>query len=84
MSAINQGHVNFEINDSGIATIEFGHPLSNSLPGKILNKLAKTITDVGAKNEVKVIVLKSTGERAFCALMIWLQEKYSSLVLQAL
>src|SRR6056300_1129886 len=67
MSAINQGHVNFEINDSGIATIEFGHPLSNSLPGKILNKLAKTITDVGAKNEVKVIVLKSTGERAFCA-----------------
>jgi methylglutaconyl-CoA hydratase len=67
MSAINQGHVNFEINDSGIATIEFGHPLSNSLPGKILNKLAKTITDVGAKNEVKVIVLKSAGERAFCA-----------------
>ncbi len=24
-------------NDKGIATIEFGHPLSNSLPGKILN-----------------------------------------------
>ncbi|MGB1103802.1 MAG: enoyl-CoA hydratase/isomerase family protein [Crocinitomicaceae bacterium] len=67
MSAINQGHVNFEINDKGIATIEFGHPLSNSLPGKILNKLAKTITDVGAKSEVKIIVLKSAGDRAFCA-----------------
>lgn len=67
MSAVNQGHVKSEINENGIATIEFGHPLSNSLPGKILNLLAKTITDVGAKNEVKVIVLKSSGDRAFCA-----------------
>jgi methylglutaconyl-CoA hydratase len=67
MSAINQGHVKSEINEKGIATIEFGHPLSNSLPGKILNLLAKTITDVGAKNEVKVIVIKSAGDRAFCA-----------------
>ncbi len=67
MSAVNQGHVKSEINENGIATIEFGHPLSNSLPGKILNLLAKTITDVGAKKEVKVIVLKSAGDRAFCA-----------------
>jgi methylglutaconyl-CoA hydratase len=67
MSAINQGHVKSELNEKGIATIEFGHPLSNSLPGKILNLLAKTITDLGAKNEVKVIVLKSAGDRAFCA-----------------
>lgn len=67
MSAINQGHVKSEINDKGIATIEFGHPLSNSLPGKILNLLAKTITDVGAENNTKVIILKSAGDRAFCA-----------------
>ena len=67
MSAINQGHVTHEISDNGIATIEFGHPLSNSLPSKILAKLAKTITDVGAQKEVKIIVLKSAGERAFCA-----------------
>ncbi|MCG8577576.1 MAG: enoyl-CoA hydratase/isomerase family protein [Flavobacteriales bacterium] len=67
MSAVNQGHVKSEINEKGIATIEFGHPLSNSLPGKILNLLAKTITDVGAKKEVKVIILKSAGDRAFCA-----------------
>ena len=45
-SAINQGFVEFEISPSGIATIEFGHPLSNSLPGKILQKLAQTITDL--------------------------------------
>ena len=67
MSAINQGHVKYDINEKGIATIEFGHPLSNSLPGKILGLLAKTISDVGAMNEVKVIVLKSAGDKAFCA-----------------
>lgn len=67
MSAINQGHVKSEINENGIATIEFGHPLSNSLPGKILQLLAKTITEIGAKKDVKVIILKSEGENAFCA-----------------
>ena len=66
-SAINQGFVEFEISPSGIATIEFGHPLSNSLPGKILQKLAQTITDLGNDNSVKVIVLKSGGEKVFCA-----------------
>lgn len=61
-----QGHVIHEIKDN-IATVEFFHPLSNSLPGKILNKLAQTITELGENNDVTVIVLKSAGERAFCA-----------------
>lgn len=65
--AVNQGSVAFEIDDKGIGTIEFGHPLSNSLPGKILQKLADTITELGQNDAVKVIVLKSQGERAFCA-----------------
>lgn len=65
--AINQGHVESTIDEKGIATIEFGHPLSNSLPGKILQKLANTIESLGADDRVKVIVLKSAGERAFCA-----------------
>lgn len=51
----------------GIATITFGHPQSNSLPGIILNKLAEEITTVGANSEVRVIVLKSLGEKTFCA-----------------
>lgn len=67
MNAINEGHVNYAINEHGIATIEFGHPLSNSLPGKILNLLAQTITELGDNEEVKVIILKSTGDRTFCA-----------------
>ncbi len=65
--AVNQGSVTFKIDEKGIGTIEFGHPLSNSLPGKILQKLADTITDLGQNDDVKVIVLKSQGERAFCA-----------------
>lgn len=65
--AVNQGHVNYEISKNGIATIEFGHPLSNSLPGKILKKLAETIRDLSNDYNVKVIVLRSAGEKAFCA-----------------
>lgn len=65
--AIDQGHVHFDISEAGIATIEFGHPLSNSLPGKILQRLADTITELGVNPSVKVIVLRSAGEKAFCA-----------------
>lgn len=66
-SIIEQGSVNFEINEKGIATVVFGHPMSNSLPGKILQKLADTIEDLGNNAEVKVIVLQSEGSKAFCA-----------------
>ncbi len=67
MNATEQGNVKFEINEKGIATIEFFHPMSNSLPGKVLNKLANTITELGNNEQVKVIILKSEGDRAFCA-----------------
>lgn len=52
---------------NNIATIEFFHPEQNSLPGAILAQLANTITEVGNMSEVKVIILKSGGERTFCA-----------------
>jgi methylglutaconyl-CoA hydratase len=64
---INQGSVEFSIDANGIGTINFFHPMSNSLPGKILRKLADTITELGQNETVKVIVLKSSGEKAFCA-----------------
>jgi len=53
--------------DKGIGTIEFFHPAHNSLPGDILAQLADTITQMGADDSVQVIVLKSGGERTFCA-----------------
>lgn len=65
--AIDQGHVHSSIDERGVATIEFGHPMSNSLPGKILRLLAETITELGNNPEAKVIILRSAGEKAFCA-----------------
>ena len=53
--------------ENGIGTIEFFHPQSNSLPGEILEKLADTITEAGNNAEVLVLVLKSGGDRVFCA-----------------
>ncbi len=60
-----QGDVTIAV-ENNIATIEFSHPLSNSLPGRVLAKLAQTITDAGKNDEVLVIVVKSAGDRAFC------------------
>ncbi|MFA7327095.1 MAG: enoyl-CoA hydratase/isomerase family protein [Candidatus Kapaibacterium sp.] len=60
------GDVNIQIENS-IATIEFYHPSSNALPGTVLRKLAETIETAGKNEEISVIVLKSGGDRAFCA-----------------
>lgn len=51
----------------GICTITFFHPQSNSMPGDLLNQLALTIEEEGKSLESKVIVLKSEGEKSFCA-----------------
>lgn len=59
-------YVNLNIKD-GIGTIEFFTEQSNSLPGEILQKLAATVEEAGKNPEIKVIVLKSGGDRAFCA-----------------
>jgi methylglutaconyl-CoA hydratase len=53
--------------ENSVGTIEFFHPRSNSLPGHILAELANTITSAGEDENIKVIILKSAGERAFCA-----------------
>ena len=50
-----------------ITTIEFYHPQSNSLPSKILHDLAHEIHRAGTMFETKVIILRSAGDRAFCA-----------------
>lgn len=60
------GDVNISIVNR-IATIEFYHPSSNALPGNVLRKLADTIESAGKDDNVSVIVLKSGGDRAFCA-----------------
>ena len=52
---------------NNIGTIEFYHPQSNALPANILSELANTIQNAGEDNDIKVMILKSGGDRAFCA-----------------
>lgn len=53
--------------ENKIATIEFGHPASNSFPSVLLDRLEKEIDRLSEDNSVAVILLKSEGEKAFCA-----------------
>lgn len=63
---MSNGHVTLNV-ENKIATIEFFHPASNSLPGAILHQLANTITEADRNPEVHVMVVRSAGDRAFCA-----------------
>src|SRR5450432_4249366 len=63
---VQNGYVKTETHN-GITSIEFFHPQSNSLPAKILEELAKEIHAAGIDDETKVIILRSAGEKAFCA-----------------
>lgn len=53
--------------EHGINTIEFFHPQSNSLPGKILEELAREIHFAGTHDDTRVIILKSAGDKTFCS-----------------
>ena len=61
-----EAHVKSHI-EHGINTIEFFHPQSNSLPGKILEELAKEIHFAGTHDDTRVIILKSDGDKTFCS-----------------
>ncbi len=52
---------------NNIATIEFGHPASNSFPSELLSRLTSSLNELSFNNDVHVIILKSEGEKAFCA-----------------
>jgi methylglutaconyl-CoA hydratase len=60
------GYVTSETH-KGITTIEFFHPQSNSLPHKLLVDLANEIHAAGRDEDTRVIVIRSRGEKAFCA-----------------
>jgi methylglutaconyl-CoA hydratase len=64
--AIGSGYVKSEFHN-GVTTIEFFHPQSNSLPAKILEELTTAIHGAGNDIDTKVIVLRSAGEKTFCA-----------------
>jgi len=59
-------YIKQELNN-GIATISFYHPEQNSLPSDLLKKLTQKIEDAGKNEEIKVVILKSGGDKTFCA-----------------
>lgn len=63
---MNQGLITTQI-DKGCATITFSHPKSNSFPTQQLQRLKQEFDELATNDDVQVIVLKSTGERAFSA-----------------
>lgn len=53
--------------ENRIATVEFGHPASNSFPAVLLDRLQKEIQKLSEEDSVSLIILKSEGDQAFCA-----------------
>ena len=47
--------------------ITFHHPKSNSLPSNLLNELAEQINAASNDDEINVVIIKSEGEKTFCA-----------------
>ncbi|WP_400071080.1 enoyl-CoA hydratase/isomerase family protein [Zobellia russellii] len=53
--------------DKKVATIEFGHPASNSFVAELLDRLTAEFNKLSDNDAISVIVLRSEGDRAFCA-----------------
>lgn len=60
------GSLYTNINDK-VATIEFGHPASNSFVAELLDRLTAEFHMLSENSDISVIILKSEGDRAFCA-----------------
>lgn len=63
---MNDAYVKTEVH-KGIAFIDFFHPQSNALPGALLKELTNAVLHAGTDPNTAVIVLRSGGEKAFCA-----------------
>jgi methylglutaconyl-CoA hydratase len=61
------GTVSLDWSKTGVATISFYHPAQNSLPAYLLNELTDQIKIAGKNEQTRVIILKSEGDRTYCA-----------------
>lgn len=66
MDRTQQGNVSVE-HSNGVSTVTFYHPAHNSLPGNLLSQLTQVIEEAGTHPDTKVVVLRSAGDRTFCA-----------------
>jgi methylglutaconyl-CoA hydratase len=53
--------------ENKVATVQFGHPASNSFPRILLDRLTDEFISLSDHPDVCVIVIKSEGTGAFCA-----------------
>lgn len=67
MTNLTAGTVTTATDALGITTITFFHPAHNSLPSRVLTDLAAAIRQAGQNQQTRVIILKSEGEKTFCA-----------------
>jgi len=63
---LDEGSVQVVVADA-VAHVRFHHPKGNSLPGALLRRIAEQVTAAGARDDVRVIVLRSEGSGPFCA-----------------
>ncbi len=61
-----QAYVTLKI-ENNVGYIEFFHPNKNAMPSEILSEIEKIIIEAGTNDAIKTIVLKSGGDRTFCA-----------------
>src|SRR3546814_11695 len=64
---MNAGFITTETDTNGLAVITFGHPAHNSLPSTLLEQLNEHIQSAAAAPSTRLILLKSSGARTFCA-----------------
>ena len=67
MQTKGSGKVNLNISEGGVAIVSFYHPAQNSLPSGLLDELTGIITQAGNNAQTRVIIIKSEGDRTFCA-----------------
>ena len=54
--------------EAGIATITFNRPKAlNALNGQTLRELAAALEDIAGNEEIRVLILTGSGEKAFVA-----------------
>lgn len=63
---MNKGSIQTHI-ENKVATITFYHPLSNSFPSELLNRLVEAISRLENDESAHIIVLQSEGVKTFCA-----------------
>ncbi|MEM8487474.1 MAG: enoyl-CoA hydratase/isomerase family protein [Bacteroidota bacterium] len=61
------GYVQVEETAPHVSTVTFFHPAHNAMPSHLLAALAQAINTLGQDPAVRIIVLKSGGDRTFCA-----------------